>query len=130
LLKLCIVHDLGEIYEGDVPAIHQLPDDGRRERERADMAKLSALLPDPLASEFMGLWEEYDAGVTREAMLAKGFDKLETMLTHNQGKNPSDFDYRWNLGYARDRTNAVALVKAIRTAIDAETERLATERQD
>jgi putative hydrolase of HD superfamily len=125
LLKLCIVHDLGEIYQGDVAAIDQKPDDGRRERERTDMQRLASMLPAPLAGEFIELWEEYDAGVSREAVLAKGFDKLETMLTHNQGRNPADFDYRFNLDYGRDRTDADQLVREIRRSVDAATLRRA-----
>lgn len=130
LLKLCIVHDLGEIYGGDVPAIHQSPDDGRKAREQADVAKLASFLPENLEKEVAALWAEYEEGVTREAILAKGFDKLETMMTHNQGNNPPDFDYRFNLEYGRERTDAHALIRTIRSFIDAETERLAAERQD
>ena len=33
-----------------------------------------------------------------EAKLAKALDKLETIMQHNQGLNPADFDYRFNLG--------------------------------
>ncbi|WP_317851178.1 HD domain-containing protein [Oricola cellulosilytica] len=129
LLKLCIVHDLGEIYAGDVPAIHQSPDDGRKAREQADVAKLASFLPEDLEKEVAALWAEYEEGVTREAILAKGFDKLETMMTHNQGKNPPDFDYRFNLEYGRERTDAHTLIRTIRSFIDADTEQLAAERQ-
>jgi 5'-deoxynucleotidase YfbR-like HD superfamily hydrolase len=130
LLKLCIVHDLGEIYEGDVPAIHQGPDDGRKERELADMERLSGQLPENLRDEFLQLWRDYEDGTSAEAVLAKGFDKLETLITHNQGENPPDFDYRFNLGYGRKRTDAHPLISAIRTLVDAETERLARSRRD
>lgn len=34
LIKMCIVHDLGEAISGDVPAIHQSADDGRAEQDR------------------------------------------------------------------------------------------------
>ena len=39
-----------------------------------------------------------------EAKLAKGLDKLETILQHTQGKNPADFDYAFNLAYGRRYT--------------------------
>jgi len=125
LLKLVIIHDLGEIYEGDVPAIHQRADDGRDARERADFHRLTERLPDALRTEFRALYDEYAAASTPEAVLAKGFDKLETILQHTQGANAPDFDYRFNLHYGRVRTDAHPLLAEIRALIDAETEALA-----
>lgn len=121
LLKLAIIHDLGEIYEGDVPAIHQTQDDGRDARERADFHRLTEDLPAPLRAEFRALYDEYAAAVTPEAMLAKGFDKLETILQHTQGDNASNFDYRFNLDYGKARTDMHPLLAEIRAVIDAET---------
>ena len=121
LLKLCIIHDLGEAISGDVPAIYQSEDDNRQERERQDLQTLCEPLPDPLASEIYGLWDEYAAGATPEAVLAKGFDKLETMLQHLAGKNPPDFDYAFNLTYGLEQTSRHPLLKRIRTLVDNET---------
>ncbi|MFX3680057.1 MAG: HD domain-containing protein [Hyphomicrobiales bacterium] len=129
LLKLAIIHDLGEIYEGDVPAIHQNADDGRDARERADFHKLTAVLPAALRDEFRALYDEYAAAATPEAVLAKGFDKLETILQHTQGANAPDFDYRFNLDYGKARTDAHPLLAEIRALIDAETEALADGRK-
>lgn len=118
LLKLCIVHDLGEAISGDVPAIDQTGDDDRTARERADLASLCAPLPEDLQGEVIDLWEEYTAGETPEAMLAKGFDKLETILQHVVGANPPDFDHTFNLTYGADRTAAHPLLRELRTLVD------------
>jgi putative hydrolase of HD superfamily len=82
LLKLTIVHDLGEAISGDIPAPLQKPDDDREARERRDFQTLCAPLPVDIAAELLALWDEYAAAETPEARLAKGFDKLETMLQH------------------------------------------------
>ena len=121
LLKLAIIHDLGEIYGGDVPAIHQVADDGRDARERADFHRLTQRLPAGVRDEFRALYDEYAVAETPEAVLAKGFDKLETILQHTQGANAPDFDYRFNLDYGRARTDAHPLLAKIRALIDAET---------
>ncbi len=118
LLKLCIVHDLGEAISGDVPAIHQTADDGRILRERLDFISLCVSLPDDLAEEMLDLWDEYSAGETPEAVLAKGLDKIETILQHVRGLNPTDFDYAFNLGYGRERTDKHPLLKAVRGLAD------------
>lgn len=122
LLKLCIVHDLGEAISGDVPAIDQTAGDDRTARERADLARLCAPLPGDLQGQIIELWEEYTAGVTPEAVFAKGFDKLETILQHVVGANPPDFDHAFNLTYGADRTAAHPLLRDLRTLVDEATE--------
>ncbi|MGR6466251.1 HD domain-containing protein [Rhizobium sp. PAMB 3182] len=121
LLKLCILHDLGEAISGDVPATDQSPDDGKAARERADMEILTAPLPADLRQDVMVLWDEYDGAATPEAILAKGFDKLETMLQHAIGQNRADFDYAFNLGYGVAQTDRHPLLKKIRILVDAAT---------
>lgn len=123
LIKLCIVHDLGEAIRGDIPAIEQTPGAPKAAEERADLLTLAASLPEAIRAEIVALWDEYEAAATPEAKVAKALDKLETMLQHNQGANPPDFDYAFNLGYGRKFTDALPLAAAIRSFIDAETRR-------
>ncbi|NIX76245.1 HD domain-containing protein [Microvirga terricola] len=121
LLKLCIVHDLGEALSGDIPAIMQSADTNKSEQERADLQVLTQSLPPAQRSEILSLWEEYEAASSPEAVLAKGFDKLETILQHNQGLNPADFDYAFNLTYGLKQTSRHPLIASIRTILDEET---------
>lgn len=118
LLKICIVHDLGEAISGDVPATEQRAGDDRAERERADLITLCAPLPEDLRSEIVSLWDEYAQAASPEAIMAKGLDKIETMLTHSTGKNDDDFDYRFNLGYGLPATNRHPLLIALRQHVD------------
>ena len=121
VLKLCVLHDLGEALHGDTPAIvqHQKPD--KSAIERADLQTLMQTLPKALFAEFMGLWEEYEAASSAEAQIVKGLDKLETILQHNQGANPPDFDYGFNLGYGQKYMAAHPLLLQIRALLDADT---------
>lgn len=123
LLKLCIVHDLGEAISGDVPAIHQQVDDGRHQRERSDLVRLCAPLPEDLRQEIVDLWDEYNSAASLEAILAKGFDKLETMLQHVIGRNAPDFDYGFNLSYGLKQTDKHPLIKQLRALVDEATMR-------
>jgi putative hydrolase of HD superfamily len=131
LLRICVVHDLGEALRGDIPA----PEQARRARdgvtksgdERADLVQLVSPLPAGARAEILGLYDEYESATTAEAKLAKALDKLETILQHTQGKNPPDFDYRFNLGYARGATTGNPLIEELRALLDAETERRARE---
>jgi putative hydrolases of HD superfamily len=121
LIKLCIVHDLGEALSGDIPAILQSEGTSKAAQERADLKVLTKALHPTRRAEILALWEEYEAAATPEAIIAKGLDKLETILQHNQGQNPSDFDYAFNLGYGQKQTAAHPLLAKIRAVLDEET---------
>ena len=121
LLKICIVHDLGEAIGGDIPAIYQDANAPKADQERADLITLLQPLADDMQAEIIALWDEYEAAMTLEAKVAKALDKLETLMQHNQGKNPPGFDYEFNLGYGRDQTDRVPLLAEIRKLIDEET---------
>jgi 5'-deoxynucleotidase YfbR-like HD superfamily hydrolase len=127
LLKMCLIHDLGEAIGGDIPAPRQEQGVSKARQERADLLDLTAPLPAALRQEIVELWDEYEAAATPEARLAKGLDKLETILQHNQGLNPADFDYAFNLGYGQQYTAADPLLAALRERLDQETARRARE---
>ncbi len=128
LIELLIVHDLGEAISGDIPAPDQTGD--KTADERRDFLALIAPLPEAARETLRARWEEYNAVATPEARLAKGLDRLETVLQHTQGANPADFDIGYNLGYGRQHTDSHPLIAALRAPVDAETERLAAERRE
>jgi hypothetical protein len=98
-----------------VPAPEQARRGGSKaDDERRDLERLAAPLPPALRDEITGLWDEYEAARTPEARLAKGLDKLETILQHTQGRNPPGFDYRFNLGYGRAYTDDHPVLAALR----------------
>ncbi len=122
LVKICLIHDLGEALQGDIPAPAQTADVAKAARERADLREVLAPLPPRLQEEFVALWEEYEAAHSPEARVAKGLDKLETILQHTQGRNPAGFDYRFNLTYGRQHTESHPALTAMRARLDRETE--------
>ncbi|HEU5304837.1 MAG TPA: HD domain-containing protein [Gemmatimonadales bacterium] len=125
LLKMCLIHDLGEAIGGDVPAPAQQAGTSKAGQERADLVELTAPLPQALRREILELWDEYERATSPEARLAKGLDKLETILQHTQGQNPTDFDYAFNLAYGKQYTAADPLMAALRARLDEETARRA-----
>jgi len=121
LMKICLIHDLGEALQGDIPAPLQDPNVDKSQSEREDLLELLSPLPELQRSEILELWEEYEQATTPEAKLAKAFDKLETLLQHTQGQNPSDFDYAFNLDYGRKYTELNTQTRQLRAWIDEET---------
>lgn len=124
LLKLCVLHDLGEAISGDVPAPLQSEDYERPARERADFNTLCAALPEDIANDFIALFDEYTKASSPEAQLAKAFDKLETILQHHLMPGADADFHRFNLTYGRERTDAFPLTRQIRDAVDERTQDL------
>ena len=118
LLKMCVIHDLGEAIGGDVPAPAQVAGSPKAGQERADLLSLVEPLPAAGQREILELWDEYEAASSPEAKLAKGLDKLETILQHTQGRNPDDFDYAFNLDYGQRYTAADPVLAALRSRLD------------
>lgn len=118
VIGLCLVHDLGEAISGDTPAPLQTPDDGRIARERADFAEVIAPLDATARALLSALWEEYAAGITPEARLAKALDKIETVDQHNVGANPTGFDHGFDVAYGRSHAAAVPELAALRRLVE------------
>ena len=122
VLKMCVLHDLGEALHGDIPAVQQDQNLHKSAQERADLQTLMQTLPPRIADDFMSLWEDYENAGSPEARIVKGLDKLETILQHNQGINPPGFDYAFNLGYGQKHMAAHPLLMQIRALLDADTQ--------
>jgi putative hydrolase of HD superfamily len=123
VLKLCVVHDLGEAISGDVPATMQTSGPDKSERERRDLIELSKTLPAALQAELLALWEEYEHAASFEARVVKALDKIETIVQHNQGANPPGFDHTFNLGYGRQQAGVHPAIAALRELVDEQTRR-------
>lgn len=121
VLKMAVLHDLGEALNGDIPAIDQTGN-SKANQERDDLITLLQPLPQHIQNEFLALWDEYNAASTPEAIAVKALDKLETLIQHNQGLNPPNFNYKFNLTYGSQYTAKTPLFKALRQLIDVETQ--------
>lgn len=121
VIKMALLHDIGEIREGDISAALR-PDPGEKylEEERG-ASGLFSLLPPTMEKEFMELWKEYNEAVTKEARLVKALDKAETIMQHNRGCNPPDFDYDFNLEYGQEYFDEEPLLLEFRQILDADT---------
>lgn len=121
VLKMCVIHDLGEAINGDIPAVSQAAFPDKGEQERNDLLLLTRALDEALRSEILALWDDYENAQSAEAKAVKALDKLETLLQHNQGLNPAGFDYGFNLGYGKKYTSADPVFATLRELIDQDT---------
>lgn len=119
VVRMLLVHDLGEAIDGDVSAkFEKATPEEKLQREEASLRKVLAELESPARGEIVDLWEEYNRADTDEARMAKALDKLETIIQHNQGSNPEEFDYEFNLAYGAGLSDAFSLLAEIREELD------------
>ena len=60
VLLLALIHDVGELYTGDIPAVER-PDPDQKYRQELEAAqKVFSLLGEPQQSALMALWQEYE----------------------------------------------------------------------
>lgn len=121
ILVMCLIHDLGELYEGDISAAALPDEDAKYREERRAVEKVFSFLPEDIASHYLAVWQEYNDNATPEAHLVKALDKAETIIQHNQGKNPDHFDYRFNLEYGKALFDDDDTLSRLRKRIDADT---------
>ncbi len=77
---LLTVHDLVEVYAGDVPIWDQYAGDGVYDREMAAGERLTNLLPPDARKRIDPLWREFQAQQTEEARFARAMDALHPMI--------------------------------------------------
>ena len=94
VLMLALLHDLGEIYAGDITPADAVSAGEKHRRESAAVRRIVRKLP--RGGRYLALWEEYESGATAEARLVKQVDKLEMALQaciyeHQHGLNLQEF---------------------------------------
>ncbi|WP_227107123.1 HD domain-containing protein [Chromobacterium rhizoryzae] len=88
VVRLLLVHDVGEIVAGDVSVFDRGEGPEEKEAERAGAAQVFNLLPQAQAEEMLALWDEFEQGFTAEARFANAIDRLAPALLnlHSDGK--------------------------------------------
>ena len=84
VLKMILVHDLVEIYNGDIPAFVKDTMDTAaiHDAERVALLRLLEPLDAALRDELVGLWDEFEANATIDANFANALDKAEALMQH------------------------------------------------
>ena len=121
VVDMCLIHDLGECFTGDIPAFVKTETD--RETEDSLLAQWVAALPEPPRSRLAALYAEMDALQTKEAKLYKAIDKLEAVIQHNESplSTWTENEYELNKTYGFDAAAFSDWLTALRCEIYADT---------
>lgn len=102
LIRMCLVHDLGEALTGDVPSFYKTEQNELGEAEAWEQIFL--MLPEPYASEIRALYQEMEKRETPEAKLYKALDNMEAVISHNEASLDTwiPLEYTLNLTYGEE----------------------------
>ncbi|MTI66992.1 MAG: HD domain-containing protein [Firmicutes bacterium] len=82
IIKMLLIHDLVEIYDGDTFLYDDEARSSASDKEEKALKKLVSILPDDQAVEFVDLWLEFELGETEEAKFASSLDALQPIINH------------------------------------------------
>jgi len=87
VIKMLSIHDVVEIDAGDTFFYDEKANEGKFERELASAERIFGILAEPMKSEFMNLWLEFEVGETETAIFASAVDRMIpfTLNCHNNG---------------------------------------------
>ena len=114
VIRMCIIHDLGEAFTGDIPVFNKTAED--EEKEESLLRAWVRSLPKEKADEMLSLYEEMDARETLEAKIYKTIDGLEAVIQHNFSDISTWLpnEYQLNQTYAQERVGFSAYLTELR----------------
>ena len=82
VVAMLLIHDLPEVYAGDVPIYDEQARLDIVAAEEAAAGRLFAKLPAGQDDGMLALWHEFERAETDEARFAKAVDRLQPLLLH------------------------------------------------
>lgn len=117
VIKMCIIHDLGEAFTGDIPSFYKTGADEKREEDLLNAWVAS--LPEPYAGEMAALYDEMAARETLEAKIYKAIDGMEAVIQHNASDLSTwiPMEFELNKTYASDKVTFSPYLTELRQEI-------------
>ena len=123
VIRMCIIHDLGEAFTGDIPSFDKTAAD--EEKEASLLSDWVRSLPEEKAEEMLALYQEMEQRQTPEARIYKAIDGLEAVIQHNFSDISTWLpnEYTLNRTYARERVGFSPFLTELREEMRKDTVR-------
>ena len=117
VIKMCIIHDLGECFTGDIPTFDKTK--ANEQTEENLLYTWVKSLPEDVANEMLELYEEMAKRETVEAKIYKAIDGLEALIQHNISDLSTWIpkEYELNKIYANDKVAFSDYLKVVREEV-------------
>lgn len=121
VIRMCLIHDLGEAFTGDIPSFLKTEENEKTEEEL--LTRWISTFPEPYKSEMLSLYEEMAERKTTEARIFKALDNMEAIIQHNESdiSTWTDIEYGLNLTYGNDKVAFSDYLTSVRQVIRKET---------
>ena len=121
VIKMCLIHDLGECFTGDIPVFNKTND--HRQTEENLLMEWVKTLPKELSLEMISLYKEMNEQKTIESKIYKSLDKLEALIQHNESPISTweEHEYELNKTYAFETVRFSEWLTTLRKEILKET---------
>lgn len=118
VIKMLLIHDLGESFTGDIPTFNKTENDTRT--EDTELNNWIAQFPEPQKTQWLALIEEMNSQKTDEAKLYKSIDKIEAVISHDESdiKTWLPLEYDLQLTYGRREAACNPLMEKLHDEVD------------
>lgn len=118
VIRMCLIHDLGEAFTGDIPSFNKT--DADEDVEARQLYAWVDTFPTPTRQEFRSLYAEMEALETKEARLYKALDKLEALIQHDEADISTwlPLEYDLQLTYGADLMDLTPWLRKLRDEVD------------
>ena len=118
VIRMCLIHDLGEAFTGDVPTFEKTETD--EEKEEVLYAEWVESFPKVQKLEFQSLLAEMAEQRTVEAKIYKALDKLEAVIQHDESDISTwiPLEYELQLSYGKEQVQFSPYLREFKKAVD------------
>lgn len=118
VIRMCLIHDLGEAFTGDIPSFEKTNDDEKKEENILD--NWVSTFPEPERTEWKALYAEMDALESYESKIYKALDKMEAVIQHDESDISTwiPLEYELQLEYGKENVQFSPYMKALKEEVD------------
>ena len=118
VIRMCLIHDLGEAFTGDVPTFEKTETD--EEKEEVLYAEWVESFPKVQKLEFQSLLAEMAEQRTVEAKIYKALDKLEAVIQHDESDISTwiPLEYELQLSYGKEQVQFSPYLREFKKVVD------------
>lgn len=118
VIKMILIHDLGEAFTGDIPCFNKTSKDETNESNVLD--DWVKTFPEPEQKQWLELYAEMNALETQEAKIYKALDKLEAVIQHDESDLSTwiPLEYELQFKYGLENVQFSDYMKNLKSEID------------
>lgn len=118
VIQMCIFHDMGEAFTGDIPVFNKTEYD--EEIESKKLYSWIDSLPSPFNTKVRELFIEMDEQKTLESKIYKALDKMEVVLQHNEAPLSTwiPLEYTLNIEHGSEQVEFSNYLKELKNELN------------